>query len=47
MHYPAQADYSESAPNIETAKEPKQKPLNATQLTREPPKRTRLNQAKS
>src|SRR6201988_1241508 len=31
----------ESAPNIETAKEPKQKPLNATQLTRKPPKRTR------
>jgi LacI family transcriptional regulator len=37
----------ESAPNIETAKEPKQKPLNATQLTRKPPKRTRLNQPKS
>jgi LacI family transcriptional regulator len=36
-----------SAPNIETAKEPKQKPLNATQLTRKPPKRTRLNQPKS
>ena len=37
----------ESAPNKETAKEPKQKPLNATQLTRKPPKRTRLNQTKS
>jgi LacI family transcriptional regulator len=35
----------ESAPNIETAKEPKKKPLNATQLTRKPPKRTR-NQPK-
>jgi LacI family transcriptional regulator len=37
----------ESAPNIATAKEPKQKALNATQLTRKPPKRTRLNQPKS
>ena len=37
----------ESAPNSETAKEPKQKPLNATQLTRKPPKRMRLNQPKS
>jgi hypothetical protein len=33
----------ESAPNIERAKEPKRKPLNATQLTRKAPKRTRLN----
>jgi hypothetical protein len=37
----------ESAPNIETAKEPKEKPFNSTQLTRKPPKRTRLNQPKS
>jgi LacI family transcriptional regulator len=36
----------ESAPNIRTAKEPKKKPLNATQLTCKAPKRTRLNHPK-
>jgi hypothetical protein len=36
----------ESAPNRRTAKEPKKKPLNATQLTRKAPKRTRLNHPK-